>query len=137
MLALSASSCRDRSEPISPEPFSRSNSTEQTIYVDSTTLDWKSVAQYRAHEELAKGQVIGIRIFIDGGDAGSEPDHDLGLHTLDRIEAVDGVPARTTQAVVEAFARIRKMQEVRFHVRRRGHLLRLVYRPARGHRSRG
>ena len=132
MLALSVSNCRDRTEPISPEPFVGSNRVEQTIHFDSSALDRKLVARYRVVPEAAKGQVIGIRLFIGGGDAGSESNDGSGFYTADRIEAVDGVPARTTLAVIEAFSRVREMREVRFQVRRRGHLLQLVYRPSTG-----
>ncbi len=85
---------------MSPEPPSRSNPVEQTLYIDSATFEWKLVARYRVVPELVQGQVIGIRVFIGGGDAGSEPNDGFGFDTLDRIEAVDGVPARTTLAVI-------------------------------------
>ena len=126
-LALLASSCRDRSEPISPEPTAGRNGVEQTLYVDSATFDWTRAARYRVVPEMAHGQVIGIRLFMDHSDAGSEPS--AGFHSADRIEAVDGVPLRTTDAAIEALHRIRDGRRVQFQVSRRGHLLRLVYRP--------
>lgn len=131
LLALPASSCRGNSEAISQEPVSRSNTVVQTLYIDSATLDWKRLYRSTVMPEQDQGRVLGVRFFIHGVDAGSDGSDGSGLRTLDRIEAIDGVPARTATSVVDAFARVRQMHEVRFDVRRRGHLLRLVYVPAR------